>query len=37
VPTTTKELPEAQQDEVLKLVETLEEDDDVQSVFHNLA
>jgi YebC/PmpR family DNA-binding regulatory protein len=36
-PTTTKELPEEQQDEVLKLVDTLEGDDDVQSVFHNLA
>ncbi|MFN8333667.1 MAG: YebC/PmpR family DNA-binding transcriptional regulator [Cyclobacteriaceae bacterium] len=37
IPTTTKELPEDQQDEVLKLIETLEADDDVQSVFHNLA
>ncbi|HEU5289975.1 MAG TPA: YebC/PmpR family DNA-binding transcriptional regulator, partial [Cyclobacteriaceae bacterium] len=37
IPTTTKELPEAQQDEVLKLIEALEGDDDVQSVFHNLA
>lgn len=37
LPTTTKELPEDQQDEVLKLIETLEGDDDVQSVFHNLA
>ncbi|MBL7841576.1 MAG: YebC/PmpR family DNA-binding transcriptional regulator [Cyclobacteriaceae bacterium] len=37
VPTTTKELPEDQQDEVLKLIETLEGDDDVQNVFHNLA
>lgn len=37
VPTMTKELPEDQQDEVLKLVETLEGDDDVQSVHHNLA
>lgn len=36
-PTMTKELPEDQQDEVLKLIETLEGDDDVQSVFHNLA
>jgi len=37
IPTTTKELPEDQQDEVLKLIEALEADDDVQSVFHNLA
>lgn len=37
IPATTKELPEDQQDEVLKLVETLESDDDVQSVYHNLA
>ena len=37
IPTTTKELPEDQQDEVLKLIEALEGDDDVQSVFHNLA
>jgi YebC/PmpR family DNA-binding regulatory protein len=37
IPTTTKELSEEHQDEVLKLVETLEADDDVQSVYHNLA
>jgi YebC/PmpR family DNA-binding regulatory protein len=37
IPTITKELPEDQQDEVLKLIEALEGDDDVQSVFHNLA
>lgn len=37
IPTTTKELSEEQQDEVLKLIETLEADDDVQNVFHNLA
>jgi len=37
IPTTTKELLEEQQDEVLKLIETLEADDDVQNVFHNLA
>jgi YebC/PmpR family DNA-binding regulatory protein len=37
IPTTTKELPEDQQDEVLKLVEVLENDDDVQTVYHNLA
>ena len=37
IPTTTKELSEDQQDEVLKLVEALESDDDVQAVHHNLA
>lgn len=37
IPTTTKELPEDQQDEVLKCAEALESDDDVQSVHHNLA
>jgi len=30
------ELPEDQATEVLKLVDTLEQDDDVQKVFHNL-
>ena len=37
IPTTTKELPEDQVDEVLKCVEALESDDDVQKVHHNLA
>lgn len=37
IPNMNKELPEDQQDEVLKLVEALESDDDVQSVHHNLA
>lgn len=37
IPATTKDLPEDQQDEVLKLVEALESDDDVQTVYHNLA
>lgn len=37
VPTLTKELSEEQQDEVLKLIEMLENDDDVQNVYHNLA
>lgn len=37
IPATTKELPEEQQDEVLKCVEALESDDDVQKVHHNLA
>ena len=37
VPNTTKELTEEHQDEVLKLIEVLESDDDVQAVSHNLA
>lgn len=37
LPTTTKELSEEQQDEVLKLIDALEDDDDVQNVYHNLA
>lgn len=37
IPTTTKELGEAEQDEVLKCIEAIEEDDDVQNVYHNLA
>jgi YebC/PmpR family DNA-binding regulatory protein len=36
IPSTTVELNESQQEEVLRLVETLEEDDDVQNVYHNL-
>jgi len=37
VPKTTSELTEEQVDEVLKLIDRLEEDDDVQEIFHNLA
>jgi YebC/PmpR family DNA-binding regulatory protein len=37
IPGATKALSEAEQDEVLKLVEVLESDDDVQTVYHNLA
>jgi YebC/PmpR family DNA-binding regulatory protein len=37
IPTTTVELPEEQAQEVLKLVDRLEQDDDVQKVFHNLS
>lgn len=37
IPTTTKELNEAQEEDVLKLIGVLEDDDDVQNVFHNLA
>lgn len=36
IPNTTTELGEEQENEVLELVETLEADDDVQSVYHNL-
>jgi len=36
IPTTTVELPEDQAQDVLKLVDKLEQDDDVQKVFHNL-
>jgi len=36
IPATTVELPENQAQEVLKLVDKLEQDDDVQKVFHNL-
>lgn len=37
VPKTTTELDEAEADEVIKLIDRLEQDDDVQAVFHNLA
>jgi YebC/PmpR family DNA-binding regulatory protein len=37
VPLNLIELPEEQADEVLKLVDKMEQDDDVQRVFHNLA
>lgn len=37
IPNTTVELPENQVNEVLRLVDVLEQDDDVQRVFHNLA
>jgi YebC/PmpR family DNA-binding regulatory protein len=36
IPGTTMELSEEQADEVLKLVDRLEQDEDVQKVFHNL-
>ncbi|WP_205514488.1 YebC/PmpR family DNA-binding transcriptional regulator [Longitalea arenae] len=36
IPSTTVQLPEEQAQEVLKLVDKLEQDDDVQKVFHNL-
>jgi YebC/PmpR family DNA-binding regulatory protein len=37
IPATTKELTDEEQDEVFKLIEALEGDDDVQNVYHNLA
>ncbi len=37
IPSSTLELPEAHATEVLKLVDTLEQDDDVQRIAHNLA
>ena len=36
IPTTTIELNETQQKEILELVDKMEEDDDVQSVYHNM-
>ena len=36
IPTTTMALPEEQAQDVLKLVDKLEQDEDVQKVFHNL-
>jgi YebC/PmpR family DNA-binding regulatory protein len=36
LPSTTIDLPEIQVDEVLRLVDKLEQDEDVQKVFHNL-
>jgi YebC/PmpR family DNA-binding regulatory protein len=36
IPATTVSLPENQAEEVLKLVDKLEQDEDVQKVFHNL-
>ena len=36
IPINTMELPEDQANEVLKLVDNLEQDDDVQKVYHNL-
>jgi len=37
IPTTTKEISEAEQDEVMECITALEEDEDVQNVYHNLA
>lgn len=37
IPLSSTELSEAQEEEAMKLIEFLEEDEDVQNVFHNLA
>lgn len=37
IPNTLVELPEAQEEEVLKMIADLEQDDDVQAVYHNIA
>ncbi len=37
IPSTMKELSEADQDEVMECITALEEDEDVQNVYHNLA
>src|SRR4030095_7329381 len=37
IPTSTVQLPEEQAQDVLKLVDKLEQDEDVQKVFHNLS
>ena len=37
IPTRTKELSEAEQDEVMNCIAAIEEDEDVQNVYHNLA
>ena len=36
IPTSVVELNEEQQDEILQLIDKIEEDDDVQAVYHNL-
>jgi len=37
LPTTTKELTPEQETEVMAMIEKMEEDDDIQAVYHNLA
>jgi len=37
VPTTTKELTTAQEAEVMAMIEKMEEDDDIEAVYHNIA
>ena len=36
IPTTTKELKEEQEKEVMALIEKMEDDDDIVAVYHNL-
>ena len=36
IPQSTKSLPPEQQEEVLQLIERIEDDDDVQNVYHSL-
>jgi transcriptional/translational regulatory protein YebC/TACO1 len=37
IPTTTKDLSDEQAEEFLAMIERMEEDEDVQAVYHNLA
>lgn len=37
IPTTTKELTEEQEKEVMAMIEKMEEDDDIENVYHNIA
>lgn len=37
IPTTTKELTSEQEAEVMAMIEKMEEDDDIESVYHNIA
>ncbi len=37
IPASTLQVTEAQSEDVFKLIERLEQDDDVQHVFHNMA
>jgi YebC/PmpR family DNA-binding regulatory protein len=37
IPTTTKELSEEQEKEVMAMIEKMEEDDDIENVYHNIA
>jgi transcriptional/translational regulatory protein YebC/TACO1 len=37
IPTTTKELTPEQEAEVMAMIEKMEEDDDIEAVYHNIA
>jgi YebC/PmpR family DNA-binding regulatory protein len=37
IPTTTKELTEAEEEEFKKMIDKMEDDDDIMSVYHNIA